>query len=210
MQSTNHNPGLPLATHVWHSVEGCLVWLSFCCRGALQKTAQVLYRTTRKSGSGRAETLRECVQVLATAKASADAGCDVTILGEVAAGDEDDLNVVSCEITAVGTDNNIMKDAVAEAVAEAAAYACDGKADAQIELAATVCPLGPLHRPLAPFKASNMWCCDKPMLALIQQQICQPAACICLSLLLAANSIIYRCGRSRARALVEGTACPGL
>lgn len=98
------------------------------------------------------ETQCMCVQVLATAKASADAGCDVTILGLVATGDKDDPNVVSCEITAVGKDDNIMQDAVAKAVAEASAYACDSKADAQIELAATVRPPDTLKLPLALFR----------------------------------------------------------
>lgn len=78
--------------------------------------------------------------MLSTAKASVDAGCDASILSDVATGDIDNPNTVSCEITASGTSDNVYRDAVAEAVAEAKAYACEGQAAAAIELSAVVRP----------------------------------------------------------------------
>lgn len=87
------------------------------------------------------------VQVLAKAQASVSAGCDTSILGAVATGDIDNPNVVSCTVTASGVDDNIEEDAIAYAIQEAKAYACDGLAIAKAEGAARVRPVATL----APF-----------------------------------------------------------
>ena len=89
--------------------------------------------TAKVDGRGR-------VQVLAKAQASVSAGCDTSILGAVATGDIDNPNVVSCTVTASGVDDNIEEDAIAYAIQEAKAYACDGLAIAKAEGAARVRP----------------------------------------------------------------------
>eukprot|EP00892_Ulva_mutabilis_P008843 jgi/Ulvmu1/6330/UM029_0038.1 len=81
-------------------------------------------------------TITAYAAVLVSAQASVAEGCDVGILADVATGDVDDPNVVSCEINASGVDDNIEQDAIAHAVGEAAAYACDGLAVSHTHVAA--------------------------------------------------------------------------
>lgn len=77
------------------------------------------------------------LQVIATATASVDAGCDGSILGTVITGDVDDADGVFCEIVVAGNDKSIAVNAIADAAAELEVFTCDG--EIEIEVVSRVC-----------------------------------------------------------------------
>lgn len=75
---------------------------------------------------------RAVLQVIATATASVDAGCDGSILGAVITGDIDDPDGVVCEITVAGKDQSIAVGAISDAAADLEILTCDGAIEVEV------------------------------------------------------------------------------